>query len=607
MQVKKLDVRIATFSYGGNGGIASEHPDVGRWLTKTVIAMKADPRIGRVGRVDYCDTPITMTRNRAVKEAIQEGFDLVLMVDSDQQPDCEIHDDPNAKPFWASSFDRVYAGHGTQPVAVFAPYCGPPPNENVYVFTWRNCESDNPHEAGFRLAQYEREEATTFTGIMEAAAAPTGLILWDLELFRETAPKEKGDRPWFYYEYTDLEETQKGSTEDVTATRDISLHFLNQRGYNPILCNWSAWAGHWKPKCVRKPRCIGANEVQQKFANAVLRGHRSDERMGMIDTVSDETLAMLQSRQNGHANGVHNGYTQQPITNGEVKLWSTNSDKPLDMLYDPDSGVISVGFRTPKEDIDVLKAMVRDVRNRLAKGERDLDVAEIGSWVGESAIAILEASGGKVNLHCVDTWDGTGSDRTREICESIGGRNALMQTFGRNITLAGLRLGVEPSATTHQMPSALAVNGFRDQSLDLVFIDADHSYDGCLADIKAWLPKVRPGGIICGHDFGTPGFPGVKRAVEEVFGADYDHRHAVWFYRVVDLRNIPWKTRLVDSDLDEADTDVEEAVIPGSHPDHPHRTHGSAPVDCISKHEIPPMSSDLGDIVCDSMRPRSIQ
>ena len=52
---------------------------------------------------------------------------------------------------------------------------------------------------------------------------------------------------------------------------------------------------------------------------------------------------------------------------------------------------------------------------------------------------------------------------------------------------------------------------------DFVFLDADHSYEGCAADLAAWAPKVRPGGYICGHDYENTDFPkfGVTQAVDE--------------------------------------------------------------------------------------------
>jgi hypothetical protein len=51
--------------------------------------------------------------------------------------------------------------------------------------------------------------------------------------------------------------------------------------------------------------------------------------------------------------------------------------------------------------------------------------------------------------------------------------------------------------------------------VDFVFIDADHGYEAVRDDIEAWWPHVRPGGIVSGHDFGQPEWPGVRRAVEE--------------------------------------------------------------------------------------------
>jgi len=53
-------------------------------------------------------------------------------------------------------------------------------------------------------------------------------------------------------------------------------------------------------------------------------------------------------------------------------------------------------------------------------------------------------------------------------------------------------------------------------SLDLVFIDGDHSYEAVRADIKAWLPTLKPSGVLAGHDFYKP-FPGVIQAVTEAF------------------------------------------------------------------------------------------
>ncbi len=80
-------------------------------------------------------------------------------------------------------------------------------------------------------------------------------------------------------------------------------------------------------------------------------------------------------------------------------------------------------------------------------------------------------------------------------------------------------------------PSALAVKMFG--YIDFAFIDADHSYEGCANDIELWYDKIKPGGVIAGHDYNEKLFPGVVRAVDEFFsiigGVDL-HDDYVWTY-----------------------------------------------------------------------------
>jgi hypothetical protein len=63
-------------------------------------------------------------------------------------------------------------------------------------------------------------------------------------------------------------------------------------------------------------------------------------------------------------------------------------------------------------------------------------------------------------------------------------------------------------------PSLEAVESFEDNFLDFSFIDGNHSYPIVLADLAAWWPKVKPGGIFSGHDFRTKDTE-VRRAVYE--------------------------------------------------------------------------------------------
>ncbi len=67
-----------------------------------------------------------------------------------------------------------------------------------------------------------------------------------------------------------------------------------------------------------------------------------------------------------------------------------------------------------------------------------------------------------------------------------------------------------------------AVKKFQDKSLDLVFIDACHGYKEAKEDLEIWLPKIKKGGWIVGHDFYLAGVDpwheDVKRAANEVLG-----------------------------------------------------------------------------------------
>lgn len=69
--------------------------------------------------------------------------------------------------------------------------------------------------------------------------------------------------------------------------------------------------------------------------------------------------------------------------------------------------------------------------------------------------------------------------------------------------------------------------------LDSVFIDGCHEYAECKADIQAWMPLIRPGGLICGHDYWSQ-HVGVMDAVNEVFHGKHDVASGtrIWFSRV---------------------------------------------------------------------------
>jgi hypothetical protein len=127
----------------------------------------------------------------------------------------------------------------------------------------------------------------------------------------------------------------------------------------------------------------------------------------------------------------------------------------------------------------------------------------------------------KINIDVVDTFDGNG-----ELKKMVGEiqPEKLYEMFLNNITPVK-----EAVRTVHWMKSVEAAKLYKDKSLDVVFIDANHSYESVRDDIEAWLPKVKMGGIIAGHDY-TLNWPGVLQAVNEKF-MDIETHEQCWIHR----------------------------------------------------------------------------
>lgn len=277
-------------------GSTMEHNHCTSWLMRTLHEMKSDPRIDGILEVVECDTPITMTRNRAVRKAQVAGCDYILMVDSDMGPDYLLSQDPLAVPFWKTAWEFMVTRREEEdryldelnnefepetyeakafakfpPATIAAPYCGPPPDETCYIFQWHSFETSMPEPPTFRLQMINREDAAIRSGIEEAAALPTGLILYDIRVF-DLLEKNDG-LPWFDYEYEDKYQMAKASTEDVFQTRNASLLGC------PQYVLWDAWAKHHKHKGVEKPHVITRESVHKSLRNAVIKDVKQGERL----------------------------------------------------------------------------------------------------------------------------------------------------------------------------------------------------------------------------------------------------------------------------------------------------------------------------------------
>lgn len=153
------------------------------------------------------------------------------------------------------------------------------------------------------------------------------------------------------------------------------------------------------------------------------------------------------------------------------------------------------------------------ILSRLVAAENPIG-AEIGVFGGDLSARLLARP--DLQLIMVDSWEGEGAAYQKDSGDWHAGLSQPKQDnyFAMARNAVGFADG---RAEIIRGRSVEAAKTIEDGSLDFVFIDADHSYEGCKADIVAWWPKIKAGGLLSGHDYENEAFPkfGVTRAVHE--------------------------------------------------------------------------------------------
>jgi hypothetical protein len=136
--------------------------------------------------------------------------------------------------------------------------------------------------------------------------------------------------------------------------------------------------------------------------------------------------------------------------------------------------------------------------------------AEVGVDRGRFSEWMFESIPG-LHLYCVDLWwwRFRGESRYNSTVRRLEGRNA----------------------TILRMRSMEALAQVPDESLDFVYIDADHTFDYVMSDIIWWARKVRMGGIVAGHDYYRFRRAGVVPAVDA-----YTAAHGIGRWYLTDYR-----------------------------------------------------------------------
>lgn len=251
--------------------------------------------------------------------------------------------------------------------------------------------------------------------------------------------------------------------------------------------------------------------------------------------------------------GAHHAYTQT-LNDGEVVLDVQGDGKPFkaapwmvqqaDQFMDLARNLLAYGCELYVYGDGLLPTMAR----AKSSGDSDADKrarvlhewlktvsnpigAEIGVFAGELSSRLLARP--DLTLYLVDSWATEHAPAYAQSGDFHATLNGMQQERVYQITQAVVEFAGARAKILRQ-DSREAAKGIADASLDFVFIDADHSYEGCKADIEAWLPKIKPGGFISGHDYENTAYPkfGVKRAVDEMFTRIHLGENFTWFRRI---------------------------------------------------------------------------
>ena len=149
---------------------------------------------------------------------------------------------------------------------------------------------------------------------------------------------------------------------------------------------------------------------------------------------------------------------------------------------------------------------------------------ELGCFKGKSTSFIVTEilnQNRKVNFTTIDSFKGATESKDENEIKAYDNTENIENEFIKN-TDHVTRYFNAIKCLSHE-----GAGIFKDNSVDVIFIDAGHSYEAVKKDIEAWLPKMKPNGIIAGHDYNS--WAGVKKAVNEKFVAPHRIENDCWF------------------------------------------------------------------------------
>lgn len=161
-------------------------------------------------------------------------------------------------------------------------------------------------------------------------------------------------------------------------------------------------------------------------------------------------------------------------------------------------------------------------------------LVELGSFAGESTAVFARFA---ARVYAIDPWDDSYSKTVVAGCadprivEYL--KDVPVPSMSEIEAIFDKRTGIFDNVVKIKDTAENALRRFPDRSVDVVYIDSIHTYRMVKRQIAGWRGKVRPGGVLSGHDFAADTWPGVVRAVEEMIGKpDHLYPDTSWAWRV---------------------------------------------------------------------------
>jgi predicted O-methyltransferase YrrM len=150
---------------------------------------------------------------------------------------------------------------------------------------------------------------------------------------------------------------------------------------------------------------------------------------------------------------------------------------------------------------------------------------ELGCYKGKSTSFIgveIHKQKRDINFFAIDSFEGATNSTDANEIKAYEGISEIEESYTYNVAQIGNKIKTIVSLTDE------AAQYFNDKSVDVIFLDAGHSREAVLNDLKAWYPKMKNNSIMAGHDWTS--WPGVKEAFLEFFKREPDKiENDCWF------------------------------------------------------------------------------